>query len=226
MQGARHPHGPGPVAEVALQLAEDRRLGVAAKGNAAGRIEPVHGIHQAEAGDLKQVVEGLGDPGVAGRHAARHRHVELDQLLPRAGVSGDGEPPPELPFARHRQAVRDLHSEYIRSPKTSPYAFLAIRFTAFLAFTALPAGRPRRSALSAARPPRGDSARSPRSHRRRAPERRRLLRRQVEGGRALGIELLGYSSPRMFPGAGPLKTAPSSLESSATSDRARGVRRV
>ena len=81
LQVARRAHVPGGVAEVAAQLAEDRRDGVGGEREAAVGVPAVDGLDEADGGDLDQVVERLGRAAVAQREGAGERHVALDQHL-------------------------------------------------------------------------------------------------------------------------------------------------
>jgi hypothetical protein len=72
---------------VALELAEDRRRGVARELGAAPRLEPVDRLDQPEARDLKQVVERLVGVRVAQRQVAGERQEPLRQLLARGQVA-------------------------------------------------------------------------------------------------------------------------------------------
>ena len=87
LQVARRAHVPGRVAEVAPQLAEDRRHGVGREREPALRVPAVDGLDEADGGDLDQVVERLAGAPVAQRERAGERHVALDQLLARAFVA-------------------------------------------------------------------------------------------------------------------------------------------
>ena len=60
LEPARQADVPDVVAEVAPQLAEDGRHGERGKRLSPRWIEAVDGFHQPEAGDLDQVVQGLG----------------------------------------------------------------------------------------------------------------------------------------------------------------------
>ena len=71
------------VAEVALQLAQDRGHRVGREGRPAGGVEAVDRLHEPDAGDLHEVVEGLVGALVAARELARERQEALDQLLAR-----------------------------------------------------------------------------------------------------------------------------------------------
>ena len=99
VEPAGHPHGPDPVAEVALQLAEDRRRGEGGEGDAALGVEAVDGVEQAQVGDLEQVVEGLAGAAVAQRQALGEGHVAADQLFAHGGLAVTGEALPELAFS-------------------------------------------------------------------------------------------------------------------------------
>ena len=78
---------PALVAEVALQLAEDGRCGVARELRAAAGFEAVDRLDQAEARDLQQVVERLVGVRVAQREIASQRQETLHQLLTRGEVA-------------------------------------------------------------------------------------------------------------------------------------------
>ena len=99
---AGHVHRPAPVAEVALELAEDRGDGEGREGGAALGVEAVDRLDQADARDLDQVVERLGAARVPGREPPRERHEALDQLLAdgRRGILGVA--------AQQRPLVREL----------------------------------------------------------------------------------------------------------------------
>ena len=87
LQVARRPHVPGGVAEVAADLAEDRRHRVAREREPAVGIPAVDRLDEADRGDLHEVVERLGRAAVAQREAAGERHVALDQLFTRTRVA-------------------------------------------------------------------------------------------------------------------------------------------
>ena len=59
LEVARDPHGPRAVAEVALDLAEDRRDRVARERHLARQVEAVDRLHEAQRRDLEEVVERL-----------------------------------------------------------------------------------------------------------------------------------------------------------------------
>jgi len=58
LEVARRPDGPRVVAEVALELAVDRRDGVARECDPAGGVEAVDGLDEAVAGDLETSSKG------------------------------------------------------------------------------------------------------------------------------------------------------------------------
>src|SRR3954452_17436705 len=81
LQVARHAHRPGAGAEVALDLAEDRRHGVARERHVAAEVEAVDRLHQAQARDLEEVVERLLGARVAAGELAGERQKALDEHL-------------------------------------------------------------------------------------------------------------------------------------------------
>ena len=97
LQVARHAHRPALVAEVALELAEDRRDGERRERGLARGVEAVDRLQQAERGDLDQVVELLAAALVAARELARQRQEALDELLARGRIAlavvADEQPP-------------------------------------------------------------------------------------------------------------------------------------
>jgi hypothetical protein len=75
------------VAEVAPDLALDRRDGVGGEGNTTARVEAVDRLDQPDDADLHQVVERLAPPGEARCQRAHERQVPLDQLPASLGVA-------------------------------------------------------------------------------------------------------------------------------------------
>ena len=69
------------VAEVALDLAQDRRRRIACEGVAERRIEAFDRLHEPEARDLVEILRRLGTARVAVGEAACERHEPDDQLL-------------------------------------------------------------------------------------------------------------------------------------------------
>ena len=67
---------------------QDRRHGEGAEGDGPGRIEAVHGLDEAEARHLHEVLERLAGTGVAARKLARQRQEPLNDLLARSAVAG------------------------------------------------------------------------------------------------------------------------------------------
>ena len=98
LQLARHPHRPAAVAEVALELTEDRRDGIARERHAALRVEAVERLDEPEARHLDEVVERLAIAAVARCEATRERHETLDQLLANHGVAPSGVAPQQDAF--------------------------------------------------------------------------------------------------------------------------------
>ena len=78
---------PALVAEVALELAQDRRRRVARELRPAAGVEAVDRLDQAEARDLEEVVERLVRVRVAQREVAGERQEPLGELLARGEVA-------------------------------------------------------------------------------------------------------------------------------------------
>jgi hypothetical protein len=51
------------VTEVTAELAQDRRHGECREHDSERRVEPVHGFHEPELGNLQEIVERLTTPG-------------------------------------------------------------------------------------------------------------------------------------------------------------------
>src|SRR5205807_2035348 len=73
---------PALVAEVALELADDRGSGEAREFLAAPRLESLDGVQQPDRGDLDEVIQWLAAVYVAQSELARERQKAPDQLLP------------------------------------------------------------------------------------------------------------------------------------------------
>ena len=106
VQAARHPHRPDAVAEVAFELAEDRRRGEGGEGDAALGIEAVDRAQQAEVRHLQQVVEGLARSPVAERQPLGEVQVSAHELFPDRRVTLAGKSPPQLGFFLYRVVAR------------------------------------------------------------------------------------------------------------------------
>ncbi|MDG4801427.1 hypothetical protein [Micromonospora sp. WMMD980] len=97
LQAPGHPDVPTVVPEVALQLAEDGRGGVADERHPAPRVVPVDRLDQAVAGHLHEVVEWFAAVGEAAGQAHSQRSMDLDQTVPGApggravGIAQGGE---------------------------------------------------------------------------------------------------------------------------------------
>src|SRR5439155_3305960 len=87
LQVAWDPYRPRAVAEMALELAEDRRDGVAGEGDVAFGVEAVDRLDEPERRDLEEVLERLLRALVAARELARQRQEALDERLARRGVA-------------------------------------------------------------------------------------------------------------------------------------------
>jgi hypothetical protein len=72
---------PGAVAEVALDLAENRRHRKGRESELAVDVEAVDRLDQAHRRDLQQIIERLTRASVAQRHRACQRQEPLDQHI-------------------------------------------------------------------------------------------------------------------------------------------------
>ena len=84
---ARHVEGPRAVAEVALDLADDRWHGVRRELHATIDVEALDREHEADGADLDEILERLAPPGVARRDLADERQVLLDESVSRRLVA-------------------------------------------------------------------------------------------------------------------------------------------
>ncbi len=100
VQAARHAHRPDAVAEVALELAEDRRRGKGGEGSSAVGFETVDRVDEAEARNLEEVVERLAGAAVTQRQVLREGEVAAHQLLAGGLVAVLGKARPEKPVVR------------------------------------------------------------------------------------------------------------------------------
>ncbi|GAA2927234.1 hypothetical protein GCM10020221_24000 [Streptomyces thioluteus] len=84
LEAARHAHGPALVPEVPLDLADHGGRGIGGELHAPVRVEPVHGLDQADRGDLGQVVQRLPavaePPGQVLHQGQVHPHQVVAQL--------------------------------------------------------------------------------------------------------------------------------------------------
>ena len=72
---------------MALELAEDRRRGVRREAEAAVGVEPVDGLHQAEHGDLGEVLTRLATVGEAVGETVGQPAVGLHEMFGEGGVA-------------------------------------------------------------------------------------------------------------------------------------------
>src|SRR5262249_29447832 len=86
LQRTRHVDGPGPVAVVAPDLADDGRRGIRHELDVALRVEAVERLEEPDPADLGEVVEGLSALRIPGGERAHEPLVALDELVPRAHV--------------------------------------------------------------------------------------------------------------------------------------------
>ena len=87
LQVARDADRPALVAEVTLELAQDRGHRERGEGGRPVRLEPVDRLQQAQRGDLHEVVQRLAATLVAPRKLARERQEPLDERFPRREVA-------------------------------------------------------------------------------------------------------------------------------------------
>lgn len=87
LEAARYPNGPGAVAQVALDLAVDRRNRVGGEIDPAVELKPVDRLDQPDRPHLDEIVELLTVPDVATRQTPHEREILLDQARPGAEVS-------------------------------------------------------------------------------------------------------------------------------------------
>ena len=126
LEVARHVQRPSLVAEVALQLAQDRGRGVARELRAAPGLEAVDGLDQAEARDLHEVVERLVGVRVAQRQVAGERQEPLAELLARGEVAAPRDTGPAVAFrSRAHPCLRHETRRSIR-PKRGPASVAAV----------------------------------------------------------------------------------------------------
>ena len=96
LDAARHVDRPRAVAEVALELAEDRRHGVGGEGDPAVGVVAVDRLDEAEVRDLAEVVERLAGVAVLDRQRTRQAACVARSGRPRRLVPRPG-PYPQLP---------------------------------------------------------------------------------------------------------------------------------
>ena len=111
LQPTGYADGPALVAEVPLDLADDRRGRVGGELDAALDVEAVDRLDQADGADLDEVVERLAPAGEPPGEVLDERQVEADQLL--AGLTGHRGPstgvppsPEQVPSGAPRVALR------------------------------------------------------------------------------------------------------------------------
>ena len=88
LHAARDVQRPGAVAEVPLDLADDRRHRVGRELDAALGVEALDREQQADRADLDEVLERLPAARVARGEAAHERQVALDDAVAGARVAG------------------------------------------------------------------------------------------------------------------------------------------
>ena len=98
------------IAEVALELTEDRGDRVSVKARAAGRIEAVERLQHPQAGDLEEVIDPLTSAAVAKGEAAREGKVVLGELLTGGPAACAVVPVVEIPLVQLHSAKPPLES--------------------------------------------------------------------------------------------------------------------
>ena len=118
LEPARHPDRPALVAEVALDLADDRRGRVRRELDAAVGVEAVDRLDQADRADLDEVLDRLAAVAEPARAVLDQRQVQVDQrrrgrsARAAVGVVGVAKSDEQLGAAlpgraRRRSALRD-----------------------------------------------------------------------------------------------------------------------
>ena len=105
----RHAHRPSLVAEVPLQLSDDRRRRERRELQAAFGLEALDGLQQTDERDLAQIVERLAAMLEPSREELGEPHVGFDELVAQIAVVGAAvlrEPRVELAAARLRARAR------------------------------------------------------------------------------------------------------------------------
>src|SRR5215211_7287428 len=96
LEPARHPHRPALVAEVPLELADDRGGGVGRELHLALQVEAVDGLQQPDGAHLDQVLQRLPAVAEAAGQVLDQRQVQPDQLLAQGRVAGRDEAPEQV----------------------------------------------------------------------------------------------------------------------------------
>src|SRR4029079_2227868 len=87
LHASRHAHRPPAVAEVALELADDRRHREGRELSTAFGLETVAGVHDADECDLLELVERLAAEGEAAGQGPSQADMGLEQLIAQARVA-------------------------------------------------------------------------------------------------------------------------------------------
>ena len=87
LERARHADQPRVIAQVALELAGDRRNGEGGERRASVGFESIDRLHEADEGDLLEVLERFAPPLEATRKATRQRHPALHERVARLFVA-------------------------------------------------------------------------------------------------------------------------------------------
>lgn len=89
LEAARDADRPALVAEVPFDLADDGGGGVRGELDAALRVEAVHGLDQADGGDLGQIVQRLATVAEAPGQMLDEREVHTDEGVAQFRTLGE-----------------------------------------------------------------------------------------------------------------------------------------
>jgi hypothetical protein len=131
LQVARNPHGPARVAEVALELADDRRHDERGERRLPPGVEAVDRLEQGERRHLHEVVELLAAALIAAGELARERKEARHELLAcgriALAVVADQQPAVLARPCRARVAFAIAHRRHSQRDTTRDLAGLARR---------------------------------------------------------------------------------------------------
>jgi hypothetical protein len=78
LERPRHSHGPGGIAKMSLERANDARNGEPREGNQPAWVITVDGVDESDGRHLRQVVRVFAFAGVAARQSPGQRQALLD----------------------------------------------------------------------------------------------------------------------------------------------------
>ena len=121
----RHMDAPRAVAEVAADLADDRRHGIGGELDATLELEAVDRLDQADRAHLDEVVDGLAAARVAPCERVDERHHLLDQAVAGSAVAGRAVRLEKIDVG---SAVRhDHHPASLRTSSSSSHSWSPVR---------------------------------------------------------------------------------------------------